>query len=195
MSSFLVSASGGSIPAQPIDRGERRILAPGSVKDETGVNRYLLFLETLYAVAKKTRVEGLKSIVKHTDDPSRSLFFSAAMAEEPTVTSFMCDALQMVAGGVSLDEVTFYMEGHRHRLISSDKADTHLVNLVFRTVWAIAHGNWDAITCTEFGRATIPAAHSMSRKEWIAYCNSLEIERTQTNINWDALLKEIRPAS
>jgi hypothetical protein len=195
MSSFLVSASDGSIPARPIDRGDRRMLAPRSFQGETDVNRYLLLLETLYAVAKKTRVEGLKSIVKHVDDPARSLFFSAAMAEEPAVTGFLCDALQMVAAGMSLDDVTFYMEGHRHRLISSDKADTHLVNLAFRTVWAIAHSNWDAITCTEFGRATIPAAHSMSRKAWIAYCNSLEIERTQTNINWDALLKEIRPAS
>lgn len=159
------------------------------------MNRYLLLLETLYAVAKKTRIDGLKSLVKHLDDPMRSLFFSAAMAQEPVAAGFMCDALQMIAAGMSLDELTFYMEGHRLRLISADKADTHLVNLVFRTVWAIAHPGWDPVTCTEFGRAAIPAAQSMSRKEWIAYCNSLEVERTQTNINWDALLKEIKPGA
>lgn len=159
------------------------------------MNRYLLLLETLYAVAKKARVEGVKSLLKHLDDPARSLVFSAAMAQEPLVTAFMCDSLHALATGISLDELTFYMEGHRHRLISSDKADAHLVNLVFRSVWALAHQGWDPLTCTEFGRATIPAAQSMSRKEWIAYCNSLEIERTQTNINWDALLKEIKPAA
>ncbi|HEX8961629.1 MAG TPA: hypothetical protein VF801_01390 [Rhodocyclaceae bacterium] len=159
------------------------------------MNRYLLLLETLYAVAKKTRVDGLKSLVKHLDDPARSLFFSAAMAQEPAATAFMCDSLQMVAAGMSLDEVTFYMDGYRLRLISADKADSHLVNLVFRTVWAIAHSGWDPIACTEFGRAAVPAAQSMGRKEWIAYCNSLEIERTQTNINWDALLKEIKPGA
>lgn len=158
-------------------------------------NKYLLILETLYAVAKKTRVDGLKTLVKHLDDPKRSLIFSSAVMQEPAVTAFMCDALHMVAAGMSLDDLTFYMEGHRHRLISSDKADTHLVNLVFRTVWAIAHNSWDPITCTEFGRAAIPAAQSMGRKEWIAYCNSLEIERTQTSINWNELMKEIKPSA
>ncbi len=158
-------------------------------------NKYLLLLETLYAVAKKIRIDGVKAIVKHVDDPLRSLFFSAAMAQEPAATGFMCDSLHMLATGVTLDELTFYMEGHRHRLISSDKADTHLVNMVFRTVWAIAHNGWDPIACTEFGRAAIPAAQAMGRKEWVGYCNSLEIERTQTNINWDALLKEIKPGA
>jgi hypothetical protein len=159
------------------------------------VNRYLLLLETLYAVAKKTRIEGLKSLSKHLDDPIRSLIFSAAMAEEPVVTSFMCDALAMMSAGLVLDDLTFYMEGHRHRLISSDKADTHLVNVVFRTVWAIGHASWDAATCTEFGRAAIPRAQSMTRKEWVSYCTSIELERTHTNLNWDALLKEIKPSS
>lgn len=158
------------------------------------MNRYLLLLETLYAVAKKTRIEGMKSLVKHLDDPARSLIFSAAMAQEPAVTAFVCDALQMVAAGLAIDDLTFYMEGHRHRLISSDKADTHLVNLAFRTVWAIAHPGWDPAMCTEFGRATIPATQAMSRKDWAAYCKNLELERTQTNLNWDALLKEIKPA-
>jgi hypothetical protein len=183
------------VPAQYTDAAHGVSLPLNPDAGEDGVNKYLLLLETLYAVAKKTRIDGLKSLIKHLDDPQRSLFFSAAMAQEPAATSFMCDALQQVAAGLSLEELTFYMEGHRLRLISSDKADTHLVNLVFRTVWAIAHPGWDPVACTEFGRATIPAAQSISRKEWIAYCNSLEVERTQTNINWDALLKEIEPGA
>lgn len=155
------------------------------------MNDYLLFLDTFHLVAKKIRVEGLNAILKHLDDPARSPIL-AGTAARPIEAAFMIDALRMLVAGLSIDELAFYMDGHRHRLISQDKADVHLVNMVFRTVWALAHGGWDPATCTEFGRATIPTAHSLSCNEWVRRCNSREFERTQTNnVNWDQMIEEI----
>lgn len=154
------------------------------------MNDYLLFLETFYRAAKKIRIDGLNSLVKHLDEPARSPIFSA-VAAKPTEAAFMLDALHMLVAGLSLDELAFYMDGHRHRLISHDKADVHLVNMVFRTVWAIAHSSWDPVMCTEFGRATVPASRSLSRQDWAKYCYDLEVERTQTNVDWDKMIEEI----
>ena len=154
------------------------------------MNDYLLFLETLYRAAKKMRIDGPRSIVKHLNSPAKSRIL-LPVAEKLPVAPFMFDSLQMLAAGLSLEELTFYMDGYRHRLIAHEKADVHLVNLVFRTVWAIAHVGWEPIMCTEFGRATIPAAMSLPRSEWLDHCNSFEVDRTQTVSNWDLMLEEM----
>lgn len=154
------------------------------------MNDYLLYLETLYLATKKIRLRGPKSIVRHLEEPSNSPIFGPLAGKGPEA-DFMIDALMMVAAGLSIDEVTFYMDGYRHRLITQDKADVHLVQLVFRTVWAIAHSDWDPVTCTEFGRSTVPLAKSMKRKDWADHCNDLELERTQANVNWDQMVSEI----
>jgi flagellar motor component MotA len=151
---------------------------------------YLKFLEALYGITKKMRTEGMLSIAKHLNSPERSPFFSGIVERQPEAT-FLLDSLHMLIAEVKLDELTFYMDGYRNRLISHDKADVHLVNLVFRTVWAIAHGGWDPVMCTEYGRATIPKEQSMTRKGWVDYCNELEVERTQTNVAWGDMLDEI----
>lgn len=155
------------------------------------MNDYQLFLDTLYRIAKKLRVDGVNSIVKHLNAAERSALLAGIAGKGPAA-AFLCDSLNMLVAGLSLEELTFYMDGYRHRLITHDKADIHLVNLVFRTVWALAHSNWSPEMCTEFGRATIPGVHSWTRKEWLAHCEDLEVERTRTNVNWDRMLEEIK---
>ncbi|RTL51193.1 MAG: hypothetical protein EKK46_12590 [Rhodocyclaceae bacterium] len=154
------------------------------------MDTYIVFLETLYRVTKKLRTSGAQSFVKHLENPEKSRILVPITSHAP-VSTFVIDALHMIQAGMSLEDLTFYMDGYRSRLVSYDKADIHLVNLVFRTLWAIAHNNWDPILCTEFGRATIPSQVGMTRKKWIAHCNNLEVDKTLTNINWDQMLEEI----
>lgn len=154
------------------------------------MDHYLSFLEVLYLVTKRMRLRGASSIVKHLDAPQNSPIL-APIADKLPEAAFMIDSLRMVAAGLSVEELTFYMDGYRHRLITHDKADLHLISLIFRTVWAIAHSSWDPVMCTEFGRATIPAAKSLSRKDWEMRCSGLELEQTKLNVNWGQMLNEI----
>lgn len=140
------------------------------------------------------RTTGSLSIVKHLNAPERSPFFSKIAGQQPEM-DFLADALHMVVSDVKLDELVFYMEGYRSRLVTHEKADIHLTNLIFRTIWAIAHSSWDPLRCTEYGRAVIPKVSSVTRAEWIDRCNKLEIDRTQSSAEWGTMLDEIRQAA